>query len=287
MAVLRPRIPISRLALACLGLIWPGLALAAGLNSPGIVAEAACRIVDGAAQTNHVPVEFLTRIIWAESRFQVDVTSPKGAQGIAQFMPGTAAERGLLDPFDPEQAIPHAASLLADLNRQFGNLGLAAAAYNAGADRVTNWLGGSASLPAETQAYVLMVTGRSADDWAASRRQSPPAELPVASQSCAEVTASLRAEEGVGATQAPLAPWGVQLSGNFSKRAALFSYERTRQRFAGVIGNLQPMVIGTVMRSRGTRPFYRVLLPATSRAEADRLCQAILAGGGACVALRT
>src|SRR5205814_6611619 len=62
--------------------------------------------------------------------------SPKGAEGIAQFMPGTAAERGLANPFDPEQAIPHAARFLAELKRRFGNLGMAAAAYNAGPARV-------------------------------------------------------------------------------------------------------------------------------------------------------
>jgi soluble lytic murein transglycosylase-like protein len=77
-----------------------------------------------------------------------------GAQGIAQFMPGTAQERGLADPFDPEQAIPAAASLLRDLSQRFGNLGLAAAAYNGGPNRVSAWLAGNGSLPAETQDYV-------------------------------------------------------------------------------------------------------------------------------------
>ena len=55
----------------------------------------------------------MTRLIWAESRFRVHAVSPKGAQGIAQFMPATAAERGLADPFDPEQAVPKAARLVA------------------------------------------------------------------------------------------------------------------------------------------------------------------------------
>ena len=51
------------------------------------------------------------------------MVSPAGAQGIAQFMPGTARERGLADPFDPEQAIPKAAEFIAHLSEQFGNLG--------------------------------------------------------------------------------------------------------------------------------------------------------------------
>jgi hypothetical protein len=52
------------------------------------------------------------------------------------------AERGLLDPFDPVQASPKAAQLLRELKEQFGNLGLAAAAYNAGPARVRDWLAG-------------------------------------------------------------------------------------------------------------------------------------------------
>src|SRR5690606_41926809 len=62
----------------------------------------------------------------------LNAVSYKGAQGIAQFMPGTAEERGLADPFEPKSAIGHSASLLTDLRREFGNFGLAAAAYNAG-----------------------------------------------------------------------------------------------------------------------------------------------------------
>ena len=102
------------------------------------VEQALCRLIDGSAKAQGLPVPFLTRLIWRESSFRVSVVSPVGAQGVAQFMPGTAQERGLLDPFDPEQAIPHAAHLLADLKRRFGNLGLAAAAYNGGPARVTN-----------------------------------------------------------------------------------------------------------------------------------------------------
>ena len=104
------------------------------------VEQALCRLIDGSAKARGLPVPFLTRLIWRESSFRVSVVSPVGAQGVAQFMPGTAQERGLLDPFDPEQAIPHAAHLLADLERRFGNLGLAAAAYNGGPARVTSWL---------------------------------------------------------------------------------------------------------------------------------------------------
>jgi hypothetical protein len=125
-----------------------------------------CRIVDDAATANRLPAAFLTRILWQESRFRSDATSPVGAAGVAQFMPQTAAERGLADPRIPGPAIEQAARFLADLAAQFGNLGLAAAGYNAGAGRVAKWLRGQSDLPAETRLYVAAVTGRPAADWA-------------------------------------------------------------------------------------------------------------------------
>jgi soluble lytic murein transglycosylase-like protein len=249
------------------------------------VQQAACRVVETAAHDSGLSVELLTRLIWAESRFQAGVMSAVGAQGIAQFMPATAAERGLLDPYDPEQAIPHAARLLVDLERQFGNIGLAAAAYNAGSARVSAWLAGSGNLPAQTQGYVLTLTGRTAEDWAAAGRNPNGKPSDSTPQSCIEITVALRGEDGV--EQPPIAPWGVQLAGNFSRAIALASFDRARQRYLARLGDLQPMVIGTRLRSRGTRRFYRVFVPASSRAEADQLCHAIMAAGGPCVALRT
>src|SRR5262249_30233869 len=108
------------------------------------VRDSVCLMIESAARANNLPLEFFARVIWQESRFRPDVVGPvtrsgQRAQGIAQFMPGTASERGLFDPFDPVQALPKAAEFLADLRRQFGNLGLAAAAYNAGPGRVRDW----------------------------------------------------------------------------------------------------------------------------------------------------
>src|SRR4030095_7430717 len=94
--------------------------------------QALCRMIESAAVAHRLPVDFFTRLIWQESSFRPGVVSRGGAEGGAAFMPGTAPERGLADPFDPEQAIPKSAELLDDLRRRFGNLGLAAAAYNGG-----------------------------------------------------------------------------------------------------------------------------------------------------------
>jgi hypothetical protein len=123
-------------------------------------------LIEAAAIGNDIPVWFLARLIRQESGFNPRALSPAGAMGIAQFMPATAAERGLTDPFDPVQAISKSAELLNELKGRFSNLGLAAAAYNAGPQRVQTWLSGRGGLPSETRSYVLAITGRSVQDWA-------------------------------------------------------------------------------------------------------------------------
>jgi soluble lytic murein transglycosylase-like protein len=124
-----------------------------------------CPTLEQAAAENGLPVEFFVRVIWQESRFDALAVSAKGAQGIAQFMPRTADWRGLSNPFDVTAALKASASYLHDLRNRFGNLGLAAAAYNAGPQRVQDWLLARGGLPKETRRYVQIVTGHSAEVW--------------------------------------------------------------------------------------------------------------------------
>ena len=128
-----------------------------------------CNTLFDSAQHNDLPVPFFANLIWQESRLRHNAVSPVGAQGIAQFMPRVAAAVGLMDPFDPRQALPASARLLHELRERFRNLGFAAAAYNAGVHRVSEWLLHGGKLPRETQTYVVRITGRSADEW----RKSP------------------------------------------------------------------------------------------------------------------
>jgi len=93
-------------------------------------ADDVCRTLEQAAAENALPVEFFARVIWQESRFNASAVSAKGAAGIAQFMPRTADWHGLADPFNPIEALRHAADYLRELRNRFGNLGLAAAAYS-------------------------------------------------------------------------------------------------------------------------------------------------------------
>jgi hypothetical protein len=131
-----------------------------------------CHALLASAQENDLPVPFFANLLWQESRLRNDAVSRVGALGIAQFMPDVALETGLQDPFDPFQAIPASARLLRSLRAHFRNLGLAAAAYNAGAHRVSEWLEHRRRLPRETRIYVARVTGRSAEDW----RKTPPGD---------------------------------------------------------------------------------------------------------------
>jgi len=140
--------------------------------------------------------------LFQESGFRPGVISSAGALGIAQFMPETAADRGLDNPFDPLQAIPESARLLRDLSRRFGNLGLAAAAYNAGPKRVEDWLTKKGKLPQETQHYVKTITGWPADTWTIAQTGSPPVKLPRPAP-CQEAAGLLAWD---GPDQIPLPP---------------------------------------------------------------------------------
>ena len=124
-----------------------------------------CNALAVSAQDNDLPIPFFANLIWQESRLRDHAISPKGAVGIAQFMPKVATEKGLDNPFDPLQAIPASARFLRELRLQFGNLGFVAAAYNAGARRVAEWLERRGELPRETRSYVVRVTGLSVDAW--------------------------------------------------------------------------------------------------------------------------
>ncbi len=80
----------------------------------------------------NVSAALLAAQLMAESNFNPFAVSPAGAQGIAQFIPSTAASYGLADPFDPAEAMDAQAHLMSDLIRQLGSPQLALAAYNAG-----------------------------------------------------------------------------------------------------------------------------------------------------------
>ena len=292
----RPILPwesVVRLAAAC-------VAIAAALShltparaepkasDPRPSVDDICRTLAEAAARNELPEEFLTRLIWQESRFDPTAVSPAGAQGIAQFMPQTAAARGLINAFEPLEALQESASYLRELRTTFrGNLGLAAAAYNAGPGQVEAWLAGRGRLPFETQAYVRIITGYAAEAWASP---TPP-QLAAASDTpagarCVELAKLLiespRRRRDLTSDPA-WGQWGVQLAGTWSEGRVLATYERLRRKYDSVLGDRLPLVLQAYRRAP-TRFIVRV--SESSRKDADALCARLRAAGGACVVLR-
>lgn len=275
--------------------LLPALCLLSGIAAPPATAagnQSFCPHLEVQAMAHGVPAPFFVRLIWQESRFNPAAVSPKGAQGIAQFMPATAAERGLEDPFEPAAAIAESAMYLRDLMDEFGNPGLAAAAYNAGPQRVRDWLTGRGGLPRETRGFVRSITGRPAEDW-----RAPGAALPEALQqteglreSCVQLAVRALPETPrlpVDGETAPRHPWGVQLAADFARSRALARFDRIRKRHAGILAGHDPMIVRERNLSIARQVRYAAMIGTESREEANVLCSRLRKAGGACMVTRT
>jgi hypothetical protein len=245
-----------------------------------------CQALAAAAAANDLPVAFFTRLIWQESRFNPAAVSPAGAQGIAQFMPETARLNRLEDPFNPREAIPKSAQLLRDLNREFGNLGLAAAAYNAGPGRVRDWLASHRLLPDETQAYVRVITGRAVEEWTSAENVSfnfPAAkDLPCAQG--AQVSLAPNAAMLPSQKAAIPKPWGVEVVGGPTGEKALARYREWLPKYAAIVAHHEPQLV--VRGIIGQMAAVRVRVATDTRGEADKICGQLRATGAYCDVMR-
>jgi hypothetical protein len=258
--------------------------------------QSICLLLESAARSNGLPVEFFARVIWQESRFRANAVGPvtrsgKRALGIAQFMPGTAAERQLLNPFDPIQALPKSAEFLRDLRRQFGNLGLAAAAYNAGPRRVREWLAGTGPMPSETRNYVFAITGSTVEQWskggdAADRKQQGGSDCGILMATLKRApnpfVEALEQRIVTGSGQ----PWSVILTAGFSRQRILGTYAELERRHAEVLTGHDAFITQTRLYSRGPVPFYQIRIGTADRSSAYDVCNRIRKNRGACVILR-
>jgi hypothetical protein len=288
---------MTRLAgplLACALAFWSAPANAqAGATPPPPVAQSPptpddiCRAVEQNAAENQLPVEFFARVIWQESRFNARAVSSKGAEGIAQFMPRTADWHGLTNPFDPIEALRHSAGYLRELRDRFGNLGLAAAGYNAGPGRVSAWLAGKGALPGETRNYVAIITGWTADDWASP---SPPenAETTIPQGiPCTRLANLILAPKAQAQRIAAYVPrWGAQLTSNWSEGRAWATYRALQKTYASLIGDREPIVLRARLPGMGAATRTIIRIADDNRAPLDKLCGKLIAAGGACVVLR-
>ncbi len=271
-----------------------------GLAQRAVMIKKACNEIVLTAKTYRLPSQFLLRLIWRESRFDPQAVSPAGAQGIAQFMPATAQWRGLEDPFDWSLSIQHSGRWLSELRQQFGNLGLAAAAYNAGPGRVRDWLAGTRELPDETRAYVHNVTGRTADDWIALKDSDkivdvdaecpPPGSRSVTALRAAPRQQGAPTEANAKSTEPPTSksrpgPWALQLIGDRSKSSAVAQYANLRQKFPTILGPRAPEIVSRRIGGRLPTFWYQIRVSEASRQRATTLCTRLKSAGGECVVI--
>ena len=245
-----------------------------------------CDTLNSAAASYGLPIEFFASLIRQESNFDPASVSRAGAQGIAQFMPGTARWRGLSDPFEPTQALYESARWLSELRNQFGNLGLAAAAYNAGPRRIRDWIAGRGQLPRETRAYVKIITGRAAEEWLGVTeviQHDRPAGP------CIQATKGLlpKAESHVSVVEdANSAPWGIQLISGSSETKALAEFKQMQKRYQSVLGDRVPLVLKRQLGGHGPSTWYLVRVAKSSHQRANQLCSRLASVGGSCLVSR-
>jgi hypothetical protein len=260
-----------------------------GQQKPANV-KSLCQTLATAAAQNGLPFEFFSRIIWQESRFNSGAIGPvtrggQRAQGIAQFMPATASERSLGDPFDPSEALPKSAEFLKELQAQFGNLGLAAAAYNAGPQRVRDWLDGKRTLPPETLAYVQIVTGHSAQEWKLTRSTVLAVTAP-AEMSCIDGAGSTQKDQPSAPPNLARPAWVVQLIGDSSESAALSRFHQMQGKLRSLLGGSEPALVRTTLKGGAAPIWVRVRIEFDTRRAAESLCSKLEAAGAPCLVQR-
>lgn len=250
---------------------------------PEHVAFDICQHIENASRRYRLDAGFFARLIWQESRFDPNALSPAGAQGIAQFMPGTAALRDLRDSYNPAEALERSAHYLSELTRTYGNQGLAAVAYNGGEGRANGFLNGG-GLARETIDYVQIITGLRAEDW----RDAPPkthdfslnpdtAFMPA----CLEM-ASARKLSPLGPPPSRWQPWGVQVGFGETEREARARVARLTQSCRARIEAGTMEFVPVPSRIRGRKDYVMARLGRSTRAGADDLCRALSRSGCIC-----
>jgi hypothetical protein len=247
-----------------------------------------CGVIERTAIDHDLPPDFFARLIWRESRFRPDALSYKGAQGIAQFMPGTAKLRGLQDSYDVLEALQKSAEYLDELRDRFGNLGLAAAAYNAGENGLSNYLGGG-TLPSETRSYVMGITARSVDDWKSATSDVPGRALardrPFV-EGCVALAARRSRGQTAWQTEGAWAPWGVQIAAHANPDVARRLFFGAVQGLPAPLNQEQPLILQQRDRSFGYRPRYVTRIARQTRTEANDVCAQIRKSNRTCLVFK-
>lgn len=247
-----------------------------------------CKVLEHTAAASNIPPEFFARLIWRESLFRPGAVSHKGAEGIAQFMPGTARLRGLQNSFDVIEALTVSSRYLDHLRQRFGNLGLAAAAYNAGETGLETFLKRD-RLPIETRDYVFAITGHTAETW----RDAPPDKPapPLAAEKsfmegCVTLAETRNLNEPVLLSGADWAPWGVQLSAHYNPHVANRLFTNAMARLPPSLSDERPLIVRQKGGNFGYRPRYAARIGKATRAEATDLCMRVKSAGVPCTVFK-
>ena len=274
---------VLRLAAMVVALQMPSNILAAEaiIDDPKAHVKRVCALIRKEAERNGLPAAFLARLIWTESRFDPGAVSPVGAEGIAQFMPGTAKLRGLDNSFDIETALAASAAYLAEMRDMYGNLGRAAIGYNAGEQRLRRWIAGNPWLPNETENYVLKVLQEPSERFV--DREYAAAIKPLSAkhsflQGCHRLPVM---KTRASPTPRVSKPWLVQLAGSFQRKAAERQLQRLNQRYSAV--KKYGAAIARIRRPGARARIYAVGIGADSRAEAGRICGELRRAGASCI----
>lgn len=244
-----------------------------------------CNAIERDAQAAHLPPGYFARLIWQESHFNANVVSWAGAAGIAQFMPATGRIQGLTNAYNPAEALWRSAHYLDQLRGRFGNLGLAAAAYNGGENRVARFIAGTGDLAAETIDYVQIVTGIPVTDWLAGDVAKADYALSADksfAEACVALAETSRMDKHFTPPTAIVQPWGVQLAEFFSPATARRAFARLQARHARVLDGEALMLVARRNPNFGRALRYRVEIGRATRKDAEALCASLQKAGGAC-----
>ncbi|ETX27109.1 transglycosylase [Roseivivax isoporae LMG 25204] len=247
-----------------------------------------CQAIGYFARENGLDPGFFARLIWQESRFDPNALSPADARGIAQFIDGTAALRGLRESYNPAAALEHSAQYLGELVRRFGNPGLAAVAYNGGEARAEGLVAGTGGLARETVDYVQIVTGLTAEDW----RDDPPEAHDFRLQpgmpfepACHDLARNRRMT-AYPPPEPAQAPFGVQVAYGLSERAARREFD-TRTRACRSVADTAPLELVHVRnRVSGRKGYVMARLGQDTAEGAHDLCRRLKAAGCICAVYR-
>lgn len=247
-----------------------------------------CRVIERSSAEHRLDPNFLARLLWKESLFESGAVSPAGALGIAQFMPGTAEIVGLDDPFNPAKAIDASARYLRKLTDGFGNIGMAAIAYNGGENRAARYKESGGRLPWETLDYVEAITGHPAATW----REEPPKpdKLDLRLDKEREflpACITLAGKRQIREFQTPqrVWPWGVVVASHPNRSGATQQISKLNRQLRPILGGKRVSYVQRRL-SGNPRRVYTAQVGYETRNEALAFCTRLKSLGGRCLVLR-